>query len=112
MAQTVCILPNAAEIERLKQIIGDHNRPFKHVQRAKIAIYSASPASVAPQSGVGRSDLPAEASTACFSTTPANRARADRQNCRRAHRLAPSLLLEATSPALAQLRVDGGSSLP
>ncbi|MGD0635538.1 MAG: IS630 family transposase, partial [Beijerinckiaceae bacterium] len=38
MAQTVSILLNARDGERLKQIAGDRNRPLKHVQRAKIVL--------------------------------------------------------------------------
>jgi hypothetical protein len=34
MAQTVCILLNATDRQRLEQIAGDRNRPLKHVQRA------------------------------------------------------------------------------
>jgi transposase len=40
MAQTVSILLNAADTERLKQIVGDRNRSLKHVQRAKIVLLS------------------------------------------------------------------------
>lgn len=40
MAQTVSILLNAADRERLDQIVGDRNRPFKHVLRAKIVLLS------------------------------------------------------------------------
>jgi hypothetical protein len=37
MAQTVSILLNSTDTERLKQIVADRNRPFKHVQRANLA---------------------------------------------------------------------------
>jgi hypothetical protein len=40
MAQTVCVLPSAVDIERLKRIVGDRNNPRKHVQRAKIVLLS------------------------------------------------------------------------
>jgi hypothetical protein len=40
MAQTVCVLPSAFDIERLKRIIGDRNYPLEHVQRAKIVLLS------------------------------------------------------------------------
>jgi transposase len=57
MAQTLCILPGAAEIEWLKQIIGDRNHPFKRVRRAKIALYSGARLpvlEVARRTGVSR----------------------------------------------------------
>ena len=41
MAQTVNILPHAEDRKRLLAIVGDRNRPLKHVQRAKIVLYSA-----------------------------------------------------------------------
>jgi transposase len=40
MAQTVCILLGAEDRTRLSAIIGDRNRPQKHVQRAKIIFVS------------------------------------------------------------------------
>jgi transposase len=40
MAQTVSILLNPTDRERLGQIAGDRNRPIKHVQRAKIVLFS------------------------------------------------------------------------
>jgi hypothetical protein len=46
MPPTVCILRNAAEIERVKQIIGDRNYPLKHVQRANIVLLSGDRLSV------------------------------------------------------------------
>ena len=41
MAQTVCILPAAEDGERLLAIVSDRNRPLKHVQRARIILFSA-----------------------------------------------------------------------
>src|SRR5450631_686247 len=41
MAQTVSVLVSAEDRERLLAIIGDRNRPSKHVQRAKIVLFSA-----------------------------------------------------------------------
>ena len=41
MAQTVCVLPPAEDHERLLAIVADRNRPLKHVQRARIVLYSA-----------------------------------------------------------------------
>jgi transposase len=46
MAQTVCILPDAEDRERLLAIVGDRNRPLKHVQRARIILFSAERLSV------------------------------------------------------------------
>ena len=40
MAQTVSILLNSTDTERLKQIVADRNRAFKYVQRAKIVLFS------------------------------------------------------------------------
>ncbi len=40
MAQTVCVLPSAVDVERLERIVGDRNYPLKHVQRAKIVLLS------------------------------------------------------------------------
>jgi len=57
MAQTVSILLNASDTDRLKQIVGDRNRPFKHVQRAKIVLFSGERLSVlevARRAGVSR----------------------------------------------------------
>src|ERR1700675_4957448 len=39
MAQTVIVCPE--DRERLLAIIGDRNRPFKQIQRAKIVLFSA-----------------------------------------------------------------------
>ena len=41
MAPTVNILPHAEDRKRLLAIVADRNRPLKHVQRAKIVLYSA-----------------------------------------------------------------------
>ena len=57
MAQTVCILVGTEERTRLAAIIGDRNRPQKHVQRARIVLLSAdrlAVLSVARQSGASR----------------------------------------------------------
>ena len=40
MPQTVSIILNAADRDRLVEIIGDRNRPLKHIQRAKIVLRS------------------------------------------------------------------------
>jgi hypothetical protein len=40
MAQTLSILLRAADRERLTAIVADRNRPHKHVQRARIILYS------------------------------------------------------------------------
>lgn len=40
MAQTVSIILNNADRDRLDQIVGDRNCPLKHVQRAKIVLLS------------------------------------------------------------------------
>ena len=57
MAQTVSILLNPSDTERLEQIIGDRNRLLKHVQRAKIVLLSGDRLSVlgvARRAGVSR----------------------------------------------------------
>ena len=41
MAPIVCILPPAEDRERLLAIVADRSRPLKHVQRAKIILFSA-----------------------------------------------------------------------
>ena len=41
MAQTVCVFPPTEDRERLLAIVADRNRPLKHVQRARIVLYSA-----------------------------------------------------------------------
>ncbi|MDR3375872.1 MAG: IS630 family transposase [Ancalomicrobiaceae bacterium] len=40
MAQTVSVILNSADRHRLDQIVGDRNRPLKHVLRAKIVLLS------------------------------------------------------------------------
>jgi len=57
MAQTVNILLNAADRDRLEQIVGDRNRPLEHVLRAGIVLLSderLSMLEVARRAGVGR----------------------------------------------------------
>src|SRR5260221_3951126 len=41
MAQTVCLLLGDEDRMRLAAIVGDRNRPQKHVQRARIVLLSA-----------------------------------------------------------------------
>ena len=41
MAQTVNILVSPEDRARLIAILGDRNRPLKHIQRAKIILFSA-----------------------------------------------------------------------
>jgi hypothetical protein len=41
MAQTVCVLPRAKDRQRLLAVVADRNRPLKHMQRARIVLYSA-----------------------------------------------------------------------
>ncbi len=41
MAQTVSVIVSAADRARLAAIIGDRSRALKHVQRARIVLYSA-----------------------------------------------------------------------
>jgi transposase len=57
MAQTVSVIVPAKDRERLLAIIGDRNRPLKHVQRAKIILFSAERLpvfEVARQAGLSR----------------------------------------------------------
>jgi hypothetical protein len=57
MAQTVCVIVNAPDRERLQAIIGDRNQPRKHMERARIVLASAErePAQrVAARVGVSR----------------------------------------------------------
>ena len=57
MAQTVCVLLDAEERTRLAAVIGDRNRPQKHVQRARIVLLSAdrlAVLAVARQAGASR----------------------------------------------------------
>ncbi len=46
MPQTVTILLNTADRARLVEIIGNRNRPLKHIQRAKIVLHSGDRLSV------------------------------------------------------------------
>ena len=41
MAQTVCVIVSARELERLQAIVSDRNQPQKHVERARIVLASA-----------------------------------------------------------------------
>ena len=41
MAQTVSVIPSAEDRQRLLAIVSDRNRPIKHVQRARIILFSA-----------------------------------------------------------------------
>ena len=41
MAQEVCVVVGAEDCARLAAIIGDRSRPLKHVQRARIVLFSA-----------------------------------------------------------------------
>src|SRR4029077_1985714 len=57
MAQTVCILLGEEDRTRLAAIVGDRNRPQKHVQRARIVLLSADRLpvlAVARQTGASR----------------------------------------------------------
>jgi transposase len=57
MAQTVCVVVDGAERERLVAIVADRNRPRKHVERARIVLASADQESsqhVAQRIGVSR----------------------------------------------------------
>ena len=57
MAQTVCVVVNAAEREQLAAIVADRNRPRKHVERVRIVLASADRRSaqrVAQSIGVSR----------------------------------------------------------
>ena len=57
MAQTICVVVNAADRERLAAIVADRNRPRKHVERARIVLASAARGSaqmVAHNIGVSR----------------------------------------------------------
>src|SRR5918993_2691713 len=40
MAQTSCVILTPSDRERLTTIIGDRNRPLKHIQRARIMLHS------------------------------------------------------------------------
>jgi transposase len=57
MAQTVCVLLDAADTTRLTVIAEDRSRPLKHIQRARIVLLSAERLSVqdvARRAGVSR----------------------------------------------------------
>jgi transposase len=57
MAQTVCVLPDAADVTRLAAIAQDRSRPLKYIQRARIVLLSAERLSVrdvARRAGVSR----------------------------------------------------------
>src|ERR1051326_8811592 len=57
MAQDVCVIVSTEDRERLAAIVGDRSRPLKHVQRARIVLFSAerSPVlEVARRAGVSR----------------------------------------------------------
>ena len=57
MAQTLCVIPPAEDCARLAAIVGDRNRPHKHIQRARIILFSAErlpAAEVAQRAGVSR----------------------------------------------------------
>src|SRR6266849_283566 len=57
MAQTVCVVVDAADRQRLASIVADRNRPRKHVERARIVLASADRGStqrVAQSVGVSR----------------------------------------------------------
>src|SRR5712691_8887417 len=57
MAQTICILLDAEDRTRLAAIVGDRNRPYKYIQRARIVVLSADRLpvlEVARQTGVSR----------------------------------------------------------
>ena len=57
MAQTVSVIIGAEDRERLAAVVGDRNRPQKHVQRARIVLLSAARLpvlTVASQVGVSR----------------------------------------------------------
>ena len=57
MAQSVCVVVNASDRERLAAIVADRNRPRKHVERVRIVLASAdrgSAQTVARTVGVSR----------------------------------------------------------
>ena len=41
MAQTVSVIVSAEDLVRIAAIVGDRSRPLKHVQRARVVLYSA-----------------------------------------------------------------------
>ncbi len=57
MAQDVCVIVEAEDRARLAAIVGDRSRPLKHVQRARIVLFSAerlAALEVARRAGVSR----------------------------------------------------------
>ncbi len=57
MAQTISVIINAEDRERLAAVLSDRNRPQKHIQRARIILLSAERlpvAQIARQAGVSR----------------------------------------------------------
>ncbi len=57
MSQDVCVIVGAEDRARLAAVAGDRSRPLKHVQRARIVLFSAdrlSVAEVARRAGVSR----------------------------------------------------------
>ena len=57
MAQELCVIVSSEERARLAAVIADRNRPRKHVDRARIVLYSAerlAAAEVARRAGVSR----------------------------------------------------------
>jgi len=57
MAQTISVIVNAEDRERLTAVLSDRNRPQKHIQRARIILLSAERlpvAQIARQAGVSR----------------------------------------------------------
>jgi transposase len=59
MAQTVCVILNAATRARLEAIIGDRNRALKHVCRTRIILFSADRLPVLEVARRARSSRPA-----------------------------------------------------
>jgi hypothetical protein len=63
MAQTVNVIVCPEDRQRLLAIIGDRNRPFKQIQRAKIVLFSTERlpvldvAPAAPLCGAGNGDM-------------------------------------------------------
>lgn len=54
MAQTVSVLVSSEDRARLTTLLGDRNRPLKHIQRAKIVLFSADRLPVAARAAVNR----------------------------------------------------------
>ncbi len=57
MAQDVCVIVGAEDRARLAAVVGDRSRPLKHIQRARIVLFSADRlpvAEVARRAGVSR----------------------------------------------------------